>query len=87
LIHFNAFQWLGFITNFLFIPLFELIIFPLVMLFMLMFATFANVPNLFTMLIEICMNQTFKLIDVMSRIPINELIVRNLSEWIYFIIL
>ncbi|MCY1029754.1 ComEC/Rec2 family competence protein, partial [Mammaliicoccus sciuri] len=36
LIHFNTFQWLGFITNFIFIPLFELIIFPLVMLFMLM---------------------------------------------------
>ncbi|WP_235611096.1 ComEC/Rec2 family competence protein, partial [Mammaliicoccus sciuri] len=87
LIHFNAFQWLGFITNFIFIPLFELIIFPLVMLFMLMFATFGKVPNLFTTLIEICMNQTFKLIDVMSRIPINELVVRNLAEWIYLIIL
>ncbi|MCD8801995.1 DNA internalization-related competence protein ComEC/Rec2 [Mammaliicoccus sciuri] len=87
LIHFNAFQWLGFITNFLFIPLFELIIFPLVMLFMLIFATFGKVPNLFMMLIEICMNQTFKLIDVMSHIPINELVVRNLSEWIYLIVL
>ena len=49
---------------------FELIIFPLVMLFMLIFATFGKVPYLFTMLIEICMNQTFKLIDVMSHIPI-----------------
>lgn len=87
LIHFNTFQWLGFITNFIFIPLFELIIFPLVMLFMLMFATFGEVPNLFTTLIEICMNQTFKLIDVMSRIPINELVVKNLTEWIYLIIL
>ena len=57
------------------------------MLFMLIFATFGKVPYLFTMLIEICMNQTFKLIDVMSHIPINELVVRNLSEWIYFIIL
>ena len=29
----------------------------------------------------------FKLIDVMSRIPINELVVKNLTEWIYLIIL
>lgn len=87
LIHFNTFQWLGFITNFLFIPLFEIIIFPLVMIFMIILATVGKVPSIYTIPLEIVLNQTFKLIEIISLFPINELVIKNLPELIYFVIL
>ncbi|WP_239769671.1 MULTISPECIES: DNA internalization-related competence protein ComEC/Rec2 [Mammaliicoccus] len=86
ILHFNTFQWLGFISNFIFIPLFELIIFPLVMTFLIIFIIFKKVPFLLSDVIETLLSKTIDLIEKINNIPINDLVVRNLDGFLYFLI-
>lgn len=85
--HFNTFQWLGFISNFIFIPLFELIIFPLVMLFLMLFIILGKVPMLLSHIIEFVFGKTLELIEALNKIPINDLVISNLHAIFYFLIL
>lgn len=87
ILHFNAFQWLGFITNFLFIPLFELIIFPIVMFFMILFVIFGNVPSFIIFIVESLLSETISLIEWIALLPIKDFVVRNLNSFSYFILL
>lgn len=83
ILHFNTFQWLGFISNFIFIPLFELIIFPLVMTFLIIFK---KTPLLLINITETLLSETIELIEKINNIQINDLVVRNLDSFLYFLI-
>nr|WP_263313124.1 DNA internalization-related competence protein ComEC/Rec2 [Mammaliicoccus sp. Marseille-Q6498] len=84
--HFNTFQWLGFITNFFFIPWFEIILFPLVMIFLMSFTVFGYVPEIMSRATEILLSYSILFIERISALTINDLVVKNLNSFIYFII-
>lgn len=90
IIHFNTFQWLGFLSNFIFIPLFELCLFPLLMCFLTIFSIFNDMPDLILCLVSKVLSFTIFLIEWFNRFNVPDLVVGNLNIMIYlclFIIL
>lgn len=86
IMHFNIFQWLGLLTNFFFIPWFELILFPLVMVFLINYVTIGLVPNILIHLTDLMLSITIDIIQTINNLNIEDIVVRNLSPIFYFLI-
>src|SRR5699024_1686683 len=86
IMHFNTFQWLGLLTNFFFIPWFELILFPLVMIFLIIYVTIGFVPNILIYLTDLMLSITIDIIQIINNFNIEDIVVRNLSHISYFLI-
>lgn len=86
IMHFNTFQWLGLLTNFFFIPWFELILFPLVMIFLIIYVTIGFVPNILIYLTDLMLSITIDIIQIINNFNIEDIVVKNLSHISYFLI-
>lgn len=86
IMHFNTFQWLGLLTNFFFIPWFELMLFPLVMIFLIIYVTIGFVPNILIYLTDLMLSITIDIIQIINNFNIEDIVVRNLSHISYFLI-
>lgn len=75
-----------FINQLLFIPWFELILFPLVMIFLIIYVTIGFVPNILIYLTDLMLSITIDIIQIINNFNIEDIVVRNLSHISYFLI-
>lgn len=85
IIHFNSFQWVGLLSNLIFIPIFELLLFPLCTAILILFIILGFIPNTVRYLIDSILNKNEMIINYMSSLQLPDLIVKNLYPPIYML--